>query len=266
MRQYVVDAFTEKIFAGNPAAVCVLEHWISDELMTKIALENNFSETAFIVKEGEKYHLRWFTLAGEINLCGHATMASSFVIFNFFEKNSTEITFSTLSGDLVIHRNGNLFEMEFPAFFLKEIPVSEEIVNAIGDRPRAAYLGEDLLCVFDSEEAVRKIKPDLEKVKRLDGLLLHVTAEGKEFDCVSRTFAPKCNTPEDPVCGRGHCHIIPYWAKQLQKNDLIAYQASVRGGILYCRMKNDKVILAGKAALFSTGELYVDTADSQGSL
>lgn len=259
MRQYVVDAFTEKIFAGNPAAVCVLEHWISDDLMIKIALENNFSETAFIVKEGEKYHLRWFTLAGEINLCGHATLAASFVIFNFFEKNSTEITFSTLSGDLVIHCNGDLFEMEFPSFLLRKILVSEEIVDALGARPQAVYLGEDMLCVFDSEEEVYNIHPDLEKVKGLDGLLLHVTARGTDFDCVSRTFAPKYNTPEDPVCGRGHCHIIPYWAKQLQKNDLIAYQASKRGGILYCRVKDNKVILAGKAALFSTGELYVDT-------
>lgn len=262
MRQYVVDAFTEKIFAGNPAAVCVMDHWISDELMTKIALENNFSETAFIVKEGEKYHLRWFTLAGEINLCGHATMASSFVIFNFFEKDSTEITFSTLSGDLVIHRTGDVFEMEFPAFPLKEIPVTEEIIDAIGVKPQTAYLGEDLLCVFDSEDTVRKINPDLQKVKELDGLLLHITARGKDFDCVSRTFAPKCNTPEDPVCGRGHCHIIPYWANQLQKKDLVAYQASSRGGVLYCRKENDKVILAGKAALFSIGELFTDTADA----
>ncbi|MDO4328175.1 MAG: PhzF family phenazine biosynthesis protein [Lachnospiraceae bacterium] len=258
MRQYIVDAFTDKIFAGNPAAVCVMDHWISDELMTKIALENNFSETAFIVKEGEKYHLRWFTLAGEINLCGHATLAFSFVIFNFFEKNNTEITFSTLSGDLVINRAGDLFEMEFPSFSLREIPVSEKMIDAIGARPQAAYLGEDLLCIFDSEETVRKISPNLEKVKELDGLILHITAEGKEFDCVSRTFAPKFNTPEDPVCGRGHCHIIPYWTKQLQKNELVAYQASRRGGILYCRMKNNKVVLAGKAALFSIGELFID--------
>lgn len=253
MRQYVVDAFTEKLFAGNPAAVCVMEHWISDELMTKIALENNFSETAFIVKEGEKYHLRWFTLAGEINLCGHATLASSFVIFNFFEKNSIKITFSTLSGDLVIYRVGDLFEMEFPAFSLREIPVSEKIIDAIGARPQAAYLGEDLLCIFDNEETVRKLKPNLEKLKELDGSILHVTAAGKEFDCVSRSFAPKYNTPEDPVCGRGHCHIIPYWTNELKKNNLVAYQASQRGGTLYCRMENNKVILAGKATLFSIG-------------
>lgn len=206
--------------------------------------------------------MRWFTLAGEINLCGHATMASSFVIFNFFEKNTTEIVFTTLSGDLVIHRVGNRFEMEFPSFPLKEIPVSEKIVDAIGMRPKAAYLGEDLLCIFDSEEAVRKITPDLEKVRELDGLLLHITAEGNAFDCVSRTFAPQCNTPEDLVCGRGHCHIIPYWSKRLQKNELVAYQASRRGGILYCRMKNDKVILAGEAALFSIGRLFLEAAES----
>lgn len=258
MRQYVVDAFTDKVFAGNPAAVCVMEHWISDELMTKIALENNFSETAFIVKEGEKYHLRWFTLAGEINLCGHATLASSFVIFHYFEKDRTEITFSTLSGDLVIRRAGELFEMQFPAFALREIAVTQEIADALGARPRAAYLGEDMLCVFDSEEEVRAIRPDLEKVKLLDGLILHVTAKGEGFDCVSRTFAPKCNTPEDPVCGRGHCHIVPYWTERLRKTEVVAYQASPRGGVLYCRMENGRVILGGKAALFSIGELFVD--------
>lgn len=257
MRQYVVDAFTDKLFAGNPAAVCVMDQWISDELMTKIALENNFSETAFIVKEGAKYHLRWFTLAGEINLCGHATMASSFVIFNFFEKDSTEITFSTLSGDLIIHRKGDLFEMDFPAFALKEVPVSEEIVSAIGARPQKAYLGEDLLCVFEKEETVRQVHPDMDKVKALDGLLLHITAPGTDFDCVSRTFAPKCNMQEDPVCGRGHCHIVPYWTGALQKDQVIAYQASSRGGTLYCRIEKDRVILAGKAALYSIGELFV---------
>ena len=262
MKQYVVDVFTEEIFSGNPAAVCVMEHWISDSLMMKIALENNFSETAFIVKEGEKYHLRWFTLAGEINLCGHATMASSFVIFNFFEKNNTKIIFSTLSGDLVVRHFKDMFEMEFPSFPLKEIPVSDEMIDAIGAKPKAAYLGEDLLCVFDSEEIVRKADPNMEKVKKLEGLLLHITAEGKTYDCVSRSFAPKCGTAEDPVCGRGHCHIIPYWVTKLSKNNLVAYQASKRGGTLYCRMENGKVILAGKAALFSVGELFVDSGKS----
>lgn len=260
MRQYVVDAFTDKVFAGNPAAVCVMEQWIPDELMANIAQENNLSETAFIVKEGEKYHLRWFTKVGEINLCGHATMASSFVIFTFFEKDKEKISFSTMSGDLIIHRKGDLFEMDLPAFTLKELPVTEEMTRAIGVKPQAAYLGEDLLCVFDSEETVRNIKPDLEKVKLLDTGLLHITARGRDFDCVSRSFAPKDNVPEDPVCGRGHCHIIPYWADKLQKDELVAYQASRRGGILYCRRKKDRVILAGKAALFSIDELYIDTA------
>lgn len=260
MRQYVVDAFTDKVFTGNPAAVCVLEQWIPDELMENIAQENNLSETAFLVKVGEKYHLRWFTKVGEINLCGHATMASSFVIFNFFEKDRSEITFSTMSGDLIIHRKGELYEMDLPAFTLKEIPVTEEMTEAIGVKPQAAYLGEDLLCVLDSEETVRNIKPDLEKVKLLDSGLLHITARGKDFDCVSRSFAPRDNVPEDPVCGRGHCHIIPYWANKLQQDELVAYQASRRGGILYCRMKKDRVILAGKAALFSIDELYIDAA------
>lgn len=258
MRQYVVDAFTDRVFAGNPAAVCVMDKWISDELMQKITIENNLSETAFCVKEGVNYRLRWFTPGGEIDLCGHATLATAYTIFSFVEPQLNEVRFDTLSGELVVTRKGELLEMVFPAYELKPVPVTDAMTEVIGAKPLAAFMGRDLLCVLGDEDSVRSCAPDMGKVKQLDGLLLHVTARGADFDCVSRSFAPKCGVPEDPVCGSGHCHIIPYWAKTLGKDELIAYQASRRGGVLYARCEGDRVVLAGKAALYSEAEIYVD--------
>lgn len=257
MKQYIVDAFTDKVFHGNQAAICIMDHWIPEELMINITKENNFSETAFAVKEGKKYHLRWFTPGGEIDLCGHATLACAYVLFQFYIPDENMVTFSTLSGDLIVIKDNNLLEMEFPAYPLEKVPVTEDIVDALGAVPTEAYMGRDLLCVFDDEENVRNLEPDMEKLLKLDGLLLHVTAPGKNTDSVSRSFGPKLNIIEDPVCGSGHCHIVPYWVKKLGKQNIIAYQASKRGGTLYCRMAGNKVFLAGKAALFSECELYV---------
>ncbi|MGI6005225.1 MAG: PhzF family phenazine biosynthesis protein [Christensenellales bacterium] len=258
MKQYVVDAFTDKVFAGNPAAICIMDDWISDELMTSITAENNLSETAFAVKQGDKYKLRWFTLAGEIDLCGHATLACAYVVLNQYEKGSGKVVFDTFSGDLTITRHGELYEMDFPAYDLKPVAVTQQMVDALGAVPKEAYMGRDLLCVFDDEATVRKLNPDLAKVKELDGLLLHITAQGKDTDCVSRTFAPKCNTPEDPVCASGHCHIAPYWIIRLQKDSIVAYQASKRGGTLYCRLDGNSVKMSGKAALYSIADIFVD--------
>ena len=258
MIQYVVDAFTERVFHGNQAAVCVLDEWPREELMMNITRENNFSETAFTVKEGEKWHLRWFTPGGEIDLCGHATLGTAFVLLNYYEKDAQQVVFTTMSGDLIVTRKGELYEMEFPAYDLKKVDVSAAMEEALGAAVKEAYLARDLLCVVDDEQTVRDLKPDLEKIKQIDGLLVHVTARGKDEDCVSRSFAPKLAVPEDPVCGSGHCHIIPYWAEVLGKNELVAYQASARGGTLYCRREGDKVFMAGKAALYSIDELFVD--------
>jgi PhzF family phenazine biosynthesis protein len=258
MKQYVVDAFTDKVFHGNQAAVCVLEQWLPEDLMMDITRENNFSETAFTVKEGEKWHLRWFTPGGEIDLCGHATLGTAFVLMNYYEKEAEKIVFTTLSGDLIVTRNGELFEMEFPAYDMKPVTVTDAMEEALGVRPSAAYIARDLLCVLDDEQTVRELTPDLEKIKQIDGLLLHVTARGKDEDCVSRSFAPKLSVAEDPVCGSGHCHIIPYWADTLGKDELVAYQASKRGGTLYCRREGSKIFMAGKAALYSIDELFVD--------
>ena len=257
MKQYVVDAFSDKVFHGNQAAVCVLKQWPDEELMMAITRENNFSETAFTVKEGEKWHLRWFTPGGEIDLCGHATLGTAFVLLNYYEKEAEKVTFTTLSGDLIVTKKGELYEMEFPAYDLKPVKVTDAMEDALGVRPREAYIARDLLCVLDNDQTVRELTPDLEKIKQIDGLLVHVTARGKDEDCVSRSFAPKLAVAEDPVCGSGHCHIIPYWADTLGKEELVAYQASKRGGTLYCRREGKKIFMAGKAALYSIDELFL---------
>lgn len=258
MRQYIVDAFTDKVFGGNPAAVCIMDHWLPDHLLMSIARENNLSETAFAVEEGQGYGLRWFTPGGEIDLCGHATLAAAYGIQRFVKPEGNRVAFETRSGTLVVTKKDQLFEMDFPAYELRRVEVTEEMIQAIGVRPLEAYVGRDLLCVLDSEEAVRSLKPNMDRLLSLEGLLLQVTARGSgEFDCVSRSFAPKLNVPEDPVCGSGHCHIFPYWAEKLGKGKLTGWQASSRGGILYGRVESDRVMLAGRAALFSIAEIFL---------
>ena len=257
MKQYVVDAFSEKVFGGNPAAICVMDSWLPEETMMSITIENNLSETAFTVKEGDKYKLRWFTPGGEIDLCGHATLACAYVVMNYVETDLETVTFSTMSGDLIVNKNGDLYELDFPAYDLKPVEITDAMVDAMGARPTEAYMGRDLLCLFDDEKTVRELKPDMDKLKAIDGLLLHVTAAGKDVDCVSRSFAPKLNIIEDPVCGSGHCHIAPYWINKLDKDSIVAYQASRRGGTLYCTMDGDRVKLSGKAALYSVADINI---------
>ena len=258
MKQYVVDAFTDKVFAGNPAAICIMEQWLPDETMQKIAVENNLSETAFAVKENGGYHLRWFTPGGEVELCGHATLATAYVIMRFIEPGCRQIDFQTLSGVLTVKGEDDLLIMNFPSFSLTPIEITDKIIQAIGIKPVQAFMGADMVCVLESEEKVREIVPNLDVICELDGVCLHVTAKGKEYDCVTRTFAPKCNVAEDPVCGRGHCHVVPLWAKKLGKKDLTAYQASSRGGVLYCSYEKERTVLCGKAALFSEAQIYFD--------
>ncbi len=257
LEQYVIDAFTDKVFKGNPAAVCVLPEWLSDELMQNIARENNLSETAFTVKKGNSYGLRWFTPGGEIDLCGHATLGTAYVLLEFFETGCDSICFHTKSGPLIVHKVKELYEMDMPAYPLTAVPITDEMEQAIGFRPSEAWMGRDLVCVMADETQVIHAKPDGEKIKKLDGLLLHLTAEGQFYDCVTRSFAPKLNVPEDPVCGSGHCHVIPLWTEKMKKNKFTAFQASPRSGILYCRMEKGRVILAGKASLYSKAQIYV---------
>lgn len=257
MKQYVVDAFTDKIFAGNPAAVCIMDTWLDEVTMQKIAIENNLSETAFAVLEGDAYHLRWFTPGGEVELCGHATLAAAYVITRFYEPNQCTVHFNTLSGRLTVEKHGELLQMDFPSFEMKPCPIDEQIVQALGIKPKDVYFGADLVCILENEEQVRQVIPNLNIIQQLEGVCLHITAPGTKYDCVTRTFAPKCNVAEDPVCGRGHCHVIPYWAQKLGKKELTAYQASARGGILHCVFEGKRTILKGKSALYSESELYI---------
>lgn len=259
MKQYIVDAFTSQPFSGNPAAVCVMDRWPSEESMMKLAMENNLSETAFIVKEPEGYRLRWFTPGTEVELCGHATLASSFVILNFYEPDSDVVQFSTLSGILTIRRNGNLFEMDFPTYELTEIPVTDAMERAFGIRPIKAVLGLDLVCVFETEEQVRNMTPDQELLKQIEGRIQNATARGTETDCVSRSFCPKLAIAEDPVCGSAHCQIADYWSHELGKKEIKAYQASRRGGYLDCvLLDNGRIATSGEAVLVAVTEIVAE--------
>lgn len=260
MKCYVVDAFADQVFKGNPAAVCVLDKWLPDSLMQNIAKENNLSETAFAVRNGENYDLRWFTPGGEIDLCGHATLATAYVLMRFVEPERTRVAFQTQSGLLTVEKKQDLYEMDMPAYQLTSVPVTDEMAQAIGFRPTEAWMARDLVCVLEDEQQVIQAAPDEEALKKLDGLLLQLTAKGKDYDCVTRSFAPKLNVSEDPVCGSGHCHVIPLWADKLGKSELCAFQASNRTGVLYCRMQQDRVMIAGKAALYSMAELCIPEA------
>lgn len=257
MKQYIVDAFTDKLFSGNQAAVCVMDEWISDALMQNIAIENNLSETAFVVQEGAGYHLRWFTPGGEIDFCGHATLATAFVLFTYHCKDAESIHFHTQVGSLVVKHRSDLFEMDFPVYRLNPVAVTEEMEIALGVRPKEAYLDRDLLLVLDNEEAVKQLHPDIEKLEQLPGLCIGVTARGADYDCVSRVFAPKLKIAEDPVTGSTHCMIIPFWAERLGKKELDCLQASARSGVLHGELDADRVRIAGKAVLYSIAELYV---------
>lgn len=261
MKYYVVDAFAEKVFGGNPAGICVLDKWLSDKLMQDISSENNLSETAFTVKNTDGYHLRWFTPRGEIDLCGHATLATAYILMRFYEPETDKIIFQTKSGQLEVTRRNNLYEMDFPAYSLTPVEVTEEMTTAIGVRPVEAWKGRDLICVLENEEQVYNAEPNQDKVLGLDGLLLHVTAKGEKYDCVSRTFAPKMGVAEDAVCGSGHCHIIPLWADKQKKETLVARQASKRGGTLYCRKYGNRIKIAGNAVLYSEAELLIEESD-----
>ena len=210
--QFIVDAFTDNVFGGNQAAVCVLDEWPTDSLMQNIAKENNFSETAFAVREENGYRLRRFTPGGEIDFCGHATLGASFVILNYYEKGKSEVTFVTQFGKLTVKRQGDVYEMDFPAYSLQRTNVTDQMEGALGVRPLEAYIDRDLLVVLPDAASVEGLDPDQDKMKDLPGLLVAVTAPADRdgYDCVSRVFTPKLSVPEDPVTGSTHCMITPY--------------------------------------------------------
>ena len=256
---FQVDAFTNNLFSGTPAAVCLLDNWLSDEVMQLIALENNLSETAFLIKKKDKFFLRWFTPKVEIDLCGHATLASAHIIFSELQYTSDHIEFNIKSGDvLTVYRNDNLYTMNFPAYEPKIVEHnSEELYNAFGVRPTLFLYCKYGLVVFNNEEEIIKIAPNLSVIEKLsyDGII--VTAPGDNVDFVSRFFAPKFGIPEDPVTGGAHCELIPYWSKRLNKKNMIAKQLSKRGGVIYCSYLGDRVTIGGKATTYMQGELLM---------
>ncbi len=255
MKQYIVDAFTDRPFSGNPAAVVILDGPLPDALMQRIAAENNLAETAFALREGDGYNLRWFTPSMEEELCGHATLATSYVILNVIEPDADEVRYTSISGPLSVKRRGDLYTLNFPTFELREIPVTDAMERAFGARPEKAILGLDLNCVFDREETVRNLRPDYALLKTLPGRIWNATARGTEYDCVSRSFTPEIAVPEDPVCGSAHCQIADYWAGVLGKRTIRAYQASERGGELLCEMLgNGRIAISGKAVPVAVSE------------
>ncbi|MCQ2193221.1 MAG: PhzF family phenazine biosynthesis protein [Paludibacteraceae bacterium] len=262
MKQYIVDAFTEKVFHGNPAAVCVLPQWPEEKLMMQIAMENNLSETAFVVKESGGYHLRWFTPTCEVGLCGHATLASGFVVLNYYEQGADSVTFSTKGGDLTVGKKGEMYEMRFPNIPLERVRITEEMFEALGTIPVDARMGKDLdlICVLQDAEQVKSFIPYADSLKRLPGRMVHITAPGTDgYDCCSRCFGPKLGILEDPVCGSAHCQIVPYWAQRLHKNVINAWEASPRGGELQGEIVDETtIILRGKAVLFAEAEISLN--------
>jgi len=258
MNYYIVDAFTDTLFRGNQAGVCLLDEWPADALMQNIAAENNLAETAFVVNRGDYYDLRWFTPEVEIDLCGHATLASAFVIANFVDTDVLDMDFHTMSGILSVRKSHDLYEMDFPARAPVQIEPTAQMSQAIGLPVREAHLSRDLLLLVDSEQEVRDLKPNFELLKQIpDCFAVIVTAKGTDVDFVSRFFAPDAGVPEDPVTGSAHCSLIPFWAERLQKKKMIARQLSKRGGTLFCEHRDDRVKIAGKAVLYLQGELFV---------
>ena len=255
---YQVDAFASKPFQGNPAAICPLEQWLPDDVMQSIALENNLSETAFFVPEGDGYRVRWFTPAIEIDLCGHATLASAFIVMTRLQRDLTAVEFQSRSGPLRVTRDGDLYALDFPARPPERVEPTSDIVHALGTEPAELWKARDFMAVYDSEKQVRALLPDMVKVAALrESFAMIVTAPGESVDFVSRFFAPGHGVPEDPVTGSSHCTLIPFWADRLQKTSLHALQVSSRGGELFCEHRGDRVTIAGRAVLFAEGSIHL---------
>jgi PhzF family phenazine biosynthesis protein len=252
---YQVDAFASRVFTGNPAAVCPLEQWLPDEQMQAIAAENNLAETAFFITNGDGYHLRWFTPKVEIDLCGHATLASAFIIMNELRPSAQSVQFWTKSGKLVVTRNGDLLSLDFPARPPEECQVYPGLIPALGGRPEKVLASRDYLVVYTHENELRGLTPNMDLLAKADRFAVIATAPGKDVDFVSRFFAPAQGIPEDPVTGSAHCTLIPYWSKRLRKTKLHAYQASPRGGELWCEDRGERVTISGKAVQFLVGTI-----------
>jgi len=255
---YQVDAFTSKVFGGNPAAVCPLEDWISPQIMQNIAAENNLAETAFFVKNNNIYEIRWFMPHDEIDLCGHATLASAHVIFNYLEPDLNSTTFSSQSGILKAQKSEDGFiSLDFPSRPLDKIEMPPEIYLAFNHQPIEALASRDLILLFNNELEIRTLKIDLTRLTKLPYLCIVPTAEGNEVDFVSRVFDANADMPEDPVTGSAHASLIPYWSNKLKKSQLTAKQLSEREGELFCQQDKDRVHIKGKSILYLKGKIYI---------
>lgn len=254
---FQLDAFTDRPFGGNPAAVVLLDEWLDDARLQAIGAENNLSETAFVIPREAESPLRWFTPAVEVDLCGHATLAAAHVLFRECFPARDEVSFGTRSGRLGVRRQGDLLAMDFPSRPGSPAALTEAMAGAVDRRPREALLARDLMLVFEREEDVRSLRPDLARIAALDAFAVIATAPGDAVDFVSRFFAPRAGVPEDPVTGSAHCTLVPYWARRLGKAKLVARQLSARGGDLVCEHRGDRTIIAGNVVEYLRGEIEV---------
>jgi len=266
MQYHVIDVFTDELFGGNPAGVCLLETWLPDGVLQSIAAENNLPETAFLVRHDDYYDLRWFTPALEIDLCGHATIASAFVLFEKAEKNAREIRFKTISGIMKVAQKGDgLLYLDFPARPVAPCPNYPVFEEAFGIKPVEAYKAVDFMVLVDSEDTLREITPDFFMLKQIkteagldnDSFGIIVTATGSDCDFVSRFFAPNAGIDEDPVTGRAHCSLIPFWSQRLGKTEMSAKQLSKRGGVLFCEDCGKRVKIGGRAVRYLKGDIEI---------
>jgi len=255
---FQVNAFAGGRFGGNPAAVCVLPHWLADARQQDVAWQNHLSETAFLVEQGAGYALRWFTPTVEVNLCGHATLAAGYVVFRHLAPALSQVSFQTRSGALVVRRAGGQLSMDFPALEPRPCEVPPDLAGALGLEPNEVFFADDFFAVLNSEQAVRDCQPDLARIARYSRARgVCITAPGKECDFVSRFFAPQSGVPEDPVTGSTHCALAPYWAKRLGRTTLHARQVSSRGGELSCELRGERVILSGRVVPYLEGHIEI---------
>lgn len=257
---YQVDAFADKVFSGNPAAVCPLDKWPADAIMQKIAMENNLAETAFYIKQERHYLLRWFTPATEVDLCGHATLAAAFVLFNYEGHQGDIIHFhSPRSGELSVKKEGNLLILNFPTDIYQPVELTKELTDGFNLMPQQAFKGKtDYLLIFENEQQIKSIVPKFDIIGKVPARGIIVSAKGNEVDFVSRFFAPQVAVNEDPVTGPAHTTLIPYWANVLKKNELSAIQLSKRKGYLQCRYLFDRVEIGGQGQIYLIGEIFIN--------
>ena len=255
---FQADAFVSGLFKGNPAAVVPLTEWLTDETLQQIAMENNLSETAFFIPEGDHFHIRWFTPMTEVDLCGHATLATAHILYNELNFKGEQIEFESKSGILTVSKTEDKLQLDFPADFVRLEEKNPEFSKALGAQSIAEFKGNTKhLLLFDSEESIRNMKPNFHLLKQTNARGIIVTAKGITVDFVSRFFAPKVGIDEDPVTGSAHTLLVPFWANRLNKTELTALQLSERGGQLWCTLSGDRVLIAGKAVTYLRGEIEV---------